>query len=136
MATALHSLHAPSLMSPMHVWDLFAEPGGAEHERGLFVCGWLKRGPTGIIGTNLADAEETVASLVATASELPAPSPSVAGPAALRAVLAQKGVAYVDWAGWERIDAEELRRGAALGKSREKAAAMDEMVRLAAGGCT
>ena len=33
---------------------------------GLYVCGWLKRGPTGIIGTNLADAEETVATLAAT----------------------------------------------------------------------
>ncbi len=113
-------------------------------EPGLYACGWVKRGPTGIIGTNASDAEETVASIVqdANAGRLlgdradPAhepPGPSViGGGAALQRLLEGRRVRAVDFAGWQRIDAHELQAGQAAGKAREKVVDVDEMLRIAA----
>lgn len=97
------------------------------------MCGWLKRGPTGLIGTNLADAEETVDTLVATRDQLPGIiSATGGGAAALQHLLEQRGVRCVGWRGWERLDAEEMKRGAVLGKVRDKVADLEEMLALAA----
>lgn len=106
---------------------------------GLYCAGWLKRGPSGIIGTNITDARETVAALLedkaagklrkATAGE------GGAGLAGLKALLTQRGknpAHQVSWAGWRALDAAELARGAAAGKSREKFVSVPEMLDLAA----
>lgn len=84
---------------------------------GLYVCGWLKRGPTGIIGTNLTDAEETVHSIAMDAAGFDASAP---GRTALQALLRQRGVAVVDWQAWEQLDAAEVAAGQALGATRVK----------------
>ena len=81
---------------------------------GAYVTGWIKRGPSGVIGTNKGDATETVAALLADLPTLPAPARPE--PAALRATLARHGVRPVDWTAWLRLDAEELRRGRAAGR--------------------
>jgi hypothetical protein len=52
-----------STYGDVHTSTLREESSGMNFERGLYVTGWLKRGPTGIIGTNLIDAEETVGSI-------------------------------------------------------------------------
>ena len=106
---------------------------------GLYCAGWLKRGPSGIIGTNIGDARETVGVLLEDkAAGRLAPAHEAAGAtsslASLRALLAARGrpaSELVEWAGWKRIDAEELRRGASAGKSREKLVAVPEMVHVA-----
>jgi ferredoxin--NADP+ reductase len=96
---------------------------------GLYVAGWIKRGPSGIIGTNKPDSFETVKALLADAPSLPrCPEP------AREAVLAffrQRGVRVVDYADWQRIDAAEVQRGAAVGKPREKFVTIEEMLRVA-----
>lgn len=83
----------------------------------LYVCGWLKRGPTGIIGTNLTDAEETVHSIAMDAAGFNTSAP---GRAALQGLLRQRGVAVVDWQAWEKLDAVEVAAGQALGAARVK----------------
>ncbi len=85
---------------------------------GWYVAGWIKRGPTGVIGTNKACAVETVSSLLA--DELPDIDPADADPAAVEALLAQRGVETVDAEGWRRIDAAETTAGAAAGRPRVK----------------
>jgi ferredoxin--NADP+ reductase len=85
---------------------------------GWYVAGWIKRGPTGVIGTNKACAVETVATLLG--DELPEIAPADAEPAAVDALLAQRGVQVVDADGWRRIDAAETAAGAAVGRPRVK----------------
>lgn len=98
---------------------------------GAYVTGWIKRGPTGVIGTNKGDATETVSALLA---DLPALAPPAhPEPAALRTTLARYGVRPVDWAAWLRVDAEELRRGELRGAERVKLADLEEL-RAAAHG--
>ncbi|MHB9849338.1 FAD-dependent oxidoreductase [Streptomyces krungchingensis] len=79
---------------------------------GEYVAGWIKRGPTGVIGTNRPCAKETVTSLLEDADTLV--RRDVAGDplAALRA----EGVRPVEWAGWQAIERAEAELGASLGR--------------------
>jgi ferredoxin--NADP+ reductase len=87
---------------------------------GEYVVGWIKRGPTGVIGTNKGDAKETVEQLLADLGTLPrAPHRE---PEAIIDMLAQRGVGVVTWAGWEAIDAAERALGAMAGRARIKIA--------------
>ncbi len=95
---------------------------------GLYVTGWIKRGPTGIIGTNRADSEATVASLVSDLANLPAGAKS--GADGLTALLRARGVRVVSYTDWQKIDAAEVRRGAAAGKPREKFTRVEEMLEV------
>jgi ferredoxin/flavodoxin---NADP+ reductase len=98
---------------------------------GVYVAGWLKRGPTGIIGTNKPDATETVKSLLADAAGL-ARAPE-RDPDAIVALLESRGVRPVGWAGWEAIDAAERELGAARNCARVKIADRDTLLRTALG---
>ena len=71
---------------------------------GAYVAGWIKRGPTGFIGTNKSCAAETVHKLVADYNEGRSTDP-VAGPAALEKLVRDRRPAVVDRAGWKAIDA-------------------------------
>lgn len=91
--------------------------GGAVR-RGEYVAGWIKRGPTGIIGTNKKDASATVTSLLAdaTAGVLPeAPEPT---PGAFDAFLSERGIDVVPTSGWRAIDQAERALGDSRGRSR------------------
>lgn len=93
---------------------------------GHYVVGWAKRGPSGVVGTNKPDAEETVLAMLADFGERTGQTlPDV------DRLLSRAGITPVDWAGWTRIDAAELRRGQALGKVREKFTSVSEMVSVA-----
>ncbi len=93
---------------------------------GAYVTGWIKRGPSGVIGTNKGDAAETVAAVLADLPTLPAPPrPSRE---AFAATLAGYGVRPVDWTAWLRLDAEEIRRGGLRGAERVKIANLAEML--------
>ena len=95
---------------------------------GLYVTGWIKRGPSGIIGTNRADSIETVESIIADLGGLTnTPKP---GLAALRALLAERGIRTVSIEDWRTIDAKEIERGQKSGKPREKFTRVDEMLEL------
>jgi len=94
---------------------------------GLYAAGWIKRGPSGIIGTNRADAVATVQGLLADVVQLDAQTRS--GAAAVHDIL-QRRHPVVSYADWRRIDAEEQRRGAATGKPREKITRVNDMLAL------
>jgi ferredoxin--NADP+ reductase len=93
---------------------------------GLYVAGWIKRGPTGVVGTNKGDATETVASLLADAPELPRCAER--DPEALPAMLRERGVELVDWSGWTLIDEAEIALGEKQGRARVKIADLEAMV--------
>jgi ferredoxin--NADP+ reductase len=91
-------------------------PDGADVP-GLYVAGWAKRGPTGIIGTNRADSCETAQTLLERLPAL-ATRPLLAEP--IEALFAARGVQPLSFAQWLQIDQWERQRGAELGKPREK----------------
>lgn len=95
-----------------------------------YVVGWIKRGPTGVIGTNKSDAKETVATLRADVEA----RPPAAGHdrEALTALLAGRGVGVVTWQGWQAIDAAEAALGAAAGRTRVKIADRQALLTAAA----
>ena len=83
---------------------------------GFYVAGWIKRGPTGIIGTNKKDAVATVASLLADRAAGVLPQPTESG--GLPDYLAGRGVEVVETSGWDAIDAAERALGATRGRDR------------------
>ena len=109
---------------------------GAPAVRGLYCTGWVKRGPSGIIGTNITDAKETVACVLEdAASGAVASGSGKGGMGALKALLGGRGRGVgqsMDWGGWLKVNAEEVARGAGAGKPREKVTSVAEM--LAIGG--
>ncbi|MGH3717929.1 MAG: FAD-dependent oxidoreductase [Pseudonocardiaceae bacterium] len=97
---------------------------------GEYVVGWIKRGPTGVIGTNKGDAKETVESLLHDLDTLPrAPHRE---PEMIIDRLTRRGVGVVTWAGWEAIDAAEQALGAAAGRTRVKIAKREALLIAAA----
>lgn len=101
---------------------------GANVVPALYVTGWIKRGPTGVIGTNRADSVATVKSLLADLPNLDAGRKP--GADELKALLKSRGVRMVSYADWQKIDAAEVRRGETAGKPREKFARVEEMLAL------
>ncbi|MBX7448048.1 FAD-dependent oxidoreductase [Mycolicibacterium sp. 3033] len=102
--------------------------------RGSYVAGWIKRGPTGFIGTNKSCAAETVHTLVDDYNAGLLPDPGQRASALDRFVRGRRpGV--VDAAGWRAIDAAEVARGEGR-RPRVKFTSVDEMVRVAASAPT
>ncbi|CAK4080497.1 unnamed protein product [Aphanomyces euteiches] len=95
---------------------------------GLYCTGWIKRGPSGIIGTNITDARETAASVLA--DEASTPPKALAPVSELRASIKTP---IIDWSMYSRIEKYEADAGAAKGKPREKLTSIDTMVRVAQG---
>jgi NADPH-dependent glutamate synthase beta subunit-like oxidoreductase len=92
----------------------------------VYVTGWIKRGPTGIIGTNRADSMATVATLL---EDLPNFELQLKpGRRALVSLLARRSVRSVSFEDWELIDRAERERGLPLGKPREKFTKISEML--------
>jgi ferredoxin--NADP+ reductase len=100
-------------------------PGGSPLP-GEYVSGWIKRGPTGVIGTNKADAMETVQSLLADPQRTL--SNEAAAPEAVTSLLRSRGVDVVDYERWRRLDELELSAGAAQGRPRVKLTRVAEML--------
>ncbi|MGW3204763.1 FAD-dependent oxidoreductase [Streptomyces sp. NPDC001135] len=94
---------------------------------GEYVAGWIKRGPTGVIGTNRPCAKETVASLLADAPALLDKQLPEDPVTALRAA----GIEPVPWAGWLAIEQAEAALGARLGRSVVKLADWDALLTAA-----
>jgi len=86
------------------------DPGSAQPVRGSYVAGWIKRGPTGFIGTNKSCAAETVHSLVADYNDGLLIDP-VHKIAALDRFVRGRRPEMIDAAGWKAIDEAEIARG-------------------------
>jgi len=93
---------------------------------GLYCSGWIKRGPSGVIGTNKPDSEETVQKILEDVGSLtPCTNPSSAE---LLKFLKDKGVKVVRFADWKKIDAAEIANGQKRGKPREKFVKVEDML--------
>ncbi len=95
---------------------------------GEYVVGWVKRGPSGLIGTNKPDSAETVQAMIA---DLPKTEPlpaAAADPQAIPALLAERGVRHVGYDEWRRLDALEVERGKPQGRPRVKFLRLEEML--------
>lgn len=100
---------------------------------GVYVSGWIKRGPRGVIGSNRVDAEETVEAVIADfiAGTLAAPS---GDRAALRALVEQRQPDLVDRVGWKAIDQAERGAGKSAGRPRVKFTTRVDLLQAAKGG--
>jgi ferredoxin--NADP+ reductase len=95
---------------------------------GVYCAGWIKRGPTGIIGTNKKDAMETVALLLEDVQAGRIAHKDEATADGLEALLAERGVRAVLYAGWTSIDELERAAGEKLGRPRVKLRSWDELL--------
>ena len=95
---------------------------------GEYTAGWIKRGPSGVIGTNKPDAAETVAGMLedtAAGQTLEPPQPD---PDAAERLVRQRQPSYISYADWLRLNELEVARGRAQGRPRVKFTRLDEML--------
>jgi ferredoxin--NADP+ reductase len=95
---------------------------------GVYAVGWIKRGPTGILGTNKRDAEETVTHLTEDLASGVLPAPERPDREQIDALLAQRKPDVVTIDGWRAIDADELRRGEEEERPRVKLSSREELL--------
>jgi ferredoxin--NADP+ reductase len=100
---------------------------------GLYVAGWIKRGPSGVIGTNKRDAQETVEHVLDDLAEGRMPERTDTSREAIDKLLEEKAPDAVSWSGWEAIDAAETAAGEPQGRPRVKLTSVDEMLQAAKG---
>ena len=104
---------------------------GAGVEDKLYVTGWIKRGPVGLIGNTKSDAKETTDMLVADAAAGRLAAPSHTGADDIFDLLRERGVDYATWEGWYKLDEAERALGAAdpnFPRERKKIVEWDEML--------
>jgi ferredoxin/flavodoxin---NADP+ reductase len=101
------------------------------HVAQAYCAGWIKRGPTGIIGTNKKDATETVAQLLEDVRAGRVAHREEATPDAVEALLAERDTRAVMYPGWTSIDELERAAGEKLGRPRVKLRTWDELLEAA-----
>jgi ferredoxin--NADP+ reductase len=101
--------------------------------KGEYVVGWIKRGPSGVIGTNKKDAQETVDALLADLESDTHLEPSNPDPQAVEDLLQERVPALVTYEGWSEIDRHEQSLGEPHGRPRVKLTRIDELLKVAAG---
>jgi ferredoxin--NADP+ reductase len=101
---------------------------------GVYAVGWIKRGPTGILGTNKRDAEETVSRLVEDLAAGALQQPPNPRREQIDALLTERRPEFVTTEGWRAIDRHELDRGRSERRPRVKLASQDELLAVATAG--
>ena len=114
---------------PNEAGRITTEQGG-DIVPGLYTAGWIKRGPSGIIGTNRACAVETVDALLEDINKLDSSKPGREG---LYKILDDNGVRHINYQQWKKIDAAEVNAGEPKSKPREKFTRREEMLAIANG---
>jgi ferredoxin--NADP+ reductase len=103
------------------------DPDSKRPLTGLYAAGWIKRGPTGVIGTNKPDAAETVAGMIedlAAGTVLHPPEP----PDAVEVLVRARQPKVLSYQDWRRLDEMEVARGRASGRPRVKFTRVDDML--------
>jgi ferredoxin/flavodoxin---NADP+ reductase len=121
------------------------DPESRAHSPGEYVVGWIKRGPSGVIGTNKKDAQETVDAMLADLLDSDESARNGDGPtggarhsprepdaAAIEVLLRERQPALVTYSGWEAIDRHERALGEAGGRPRVKLTEIEQMLQIAA----
>ncbi|HTO11098.1 MAG TPA: FAD-dependent oxidoreductase [Candidatus Binatia bacterium] len=95
---------------------------------GEYAAGWIKRGPTGVIGTNKPDALETVTAMLEDAAAGRTLQPAEPDRAAAERLLRQRQPRVIGYPDWLRLNALEVEAGRARGRPRVKLTRVDEML--------
>jgi ferredoxin--NADP+ reductase len=98
------------------------------HKIGHYTAGWIKRGPSGVIGTNKKDSQETVNHLLADVAAQKLLDPEQPDPSAVEELLTERGVRFVSFEDWQAIDQAEVGRGEPHGRPRVKFVRVEEML--------
>ncbi|CAI6330775.1 unnamed protein product [Periconia digitata] len=118
--------------------EVISNDGAPAHVHGLYCAGWVKRGPTGVILSTMADAFES-ADVIAADWQRGQPFLNTTSDGAqstglgwdgVKDAIIESGTRPVSWADWKRIDAVEREKGKALGKEREKFVSVEDMLRV------
>ena len=104
------------------------ETDGQESVTGIYASGWIKRGPTGVIGTNKPDALQTVKCMVADVAEGKVLKPSGATTEAAAKLVRERQPAFFSYADWLHLNKVEMSKGKAIGAPRVKFTRVDEML--------
>ena len=112
---------------------MYSTQEGGAALRGHYATGWIKRGPTGVIGNNKADSVETGASLLEDATAGAVHTPADPSPAGFEALVRARQPRFVSFADWRKLDALEVARGAPLGRPRVKFTSIEDMLAALAG---
>ncbi|MEW6126537.1 MAG: FAD-dependent oxidoreductase [Acidobacteriota bacterium] len=97
---------------------------------GEYVVGWAKRGASGVIGTNRPDAFSTVAAMIEDLPKLRGVSDKHRNPVEIEHLLKKRGVEYVTYADWKKVDAYELARGKEQNRPRVKVWQVADMLEI------
>jgi ferredoxin/flavodoxin---NADP+ reductase len=95
---------------------------------GLYTAGWIKRGPSGVIGTNKPDAVETVNGMIEDVAAGISFTPARPGVEEAQALVASRQPRYVTYPDWLILDQMEIKRGQALDRPRLKFTSVEEML--------
>jgi ferredoxin/flavodoxin---NADP+ reductase len=104
------------------------DPGSKQPLVGEYTAGWIKRGPTGVIGTNKSDAAETVASMLEDLAQDAHLRPEQPSAAAAEQMIRDRQPRYLAYADWQRLNAIEVERGRARGRARLKFTRVEDML--------
>lgn len=95
---------------------------------GLYTSGWIKRGPTGVIGTNKPDSVETVTCMLEDLANGVLLQPLHPAPDSLERFVRERQPNFFSWRDWQRLDELEVARGEAQGRPRDKFTSVGEML--------
>ena len=118
-------------------WGTIANEGGravdaaGDQVVGLYTAGWIKRGPSGVIGTNKTCAQETVRLMVEDLQANRLFEPGAPSAAAALSLIQSRQPDFVSFADWKKIDEAEVAKGVASGRPRVKFTRIAEMLEVA-----
>jgi ferredoxin/flavodoxin---NADP+ reductase len=107
------------------------DPDGGAPRAGEYAVGWIKRGPTGVIGTNKKDARETVDAILADLAAEALPIPATPDGGAIEELLRLRRPDLVTYEGWSEIDRHERNLGEPHGRPRIKLTRIEHMLQVA-----
>ncbi|MEK7668098.1 MAG: FAD-dependent oxidoreductase [Gemmatimonadota bacterium] len=104
------------------------DPVAGQPVTGAYVAGWIKRGPSGVVGTNKPDAAETAETMLADLAAGAVLEPAEPAVAAAEALVRRAQPAVIPFGDWRKLDRLETERGKALGRPRLKFTKVEEML--------
>jgi len=110
------------------------DPATSAPLRGMYVSGWIKRGPTGVIGTNKKDGAETATAMLEDAAARAVHSPERPDPTAIDALVRGRQPHLVTYQDWAKLDEIECSRGEQNGRPRVKVVSRAEVLQVLKGG--
>ena len=106
------------------------QTGDGETVTGLYTAGWIKRGPSGVIGTNKTCAQETVQCMVKDLEAGKLLEPDSTDRDALEALVRERQPQVITYEDWKAIDAAEISKGESDGRPRVKFTNLEDMLAL------